>query len=199
MTGNNRGLKWAMRQPLGSYGRRRRKGWATTSIMSLARATPSMSKRARSAPKIRSALSVLLGQSSGSRRVAALISRRFSSAAVVRSEASHNHAATMRTNAPTSAAALKRPRPTHVVMTTVLYLTFGERCCEGVQFGGNGVYAAHAARRAGFYRKPGRSSPQPVCERSWSLSLSLSVSFDLCSVSFVTISAGVVGRGGVPC
>src|SRR6516164_11823510 len=54
------------------------------SMMSLARAALSTSKRARSAPKMRSALSVLLAQSGGKTRVAALISRRFSSAARVR-------------------------------------------------------------------------------------------------------------------
>ena len=65
--------------------------------------------------------------SSGNRRVIALINRKFSSAAVVSTEASHNHAATMRRNAPTSAAALKVPRPIHLAMSSALPFTLDER------------------------------------------------------------------------
>src|SRR6195256_3609960 len=95
--------------------------------MILAAATPSMSKSARSAPKIRSTLSTLLGQSSGKRLVTAFTKRRFASAAVVSSEASQNHTAIISTNAPISATALKTPRPTRVAMSIVLPSTFRER------------------------------------------------------------------------
>ena len=54
--------------------------------MSLAIAMPSTSSSARSAPKMRSALSALLAQSGGSSCVSVLMMRRFWSAAVVRSE-----------------------------------------------------------------------------------------------------------------
>ena len=59
--------------------------------------------------------------------MAALIKRRFSSAAVVRSEAFQNQTTTIMTKAPRSAAALKLPRPTHRAMVTVLRLTLRER------------------------------------------------------------------------
>jgi hypothetical protein len=52
-------------------------------MMSLATAMLSTSKRARSAPKMRSALSILLPQSEGNDRVTVLMSSRFSSAALV--------------------------------------------------------------------------------------------------------------------
>src|SRR5947208_16481812 len=84
--------------------------------MSLASAIPSTSKSARSAPKMRSALSALLAQFAGSRCVTALITRRFSSAAVVRSEAFQNQSATMMMNAAMSAVELNNPRPAHFAM-----------------------------------------------------------------------------------
>jgi hypothetical protein len=56
-------------------------------MMSLAVAMPSTSSSARSAPKMRSALSALLAQSGGSSCVSVLMMRRFWSAAVVRNEA----------------------------------------------------------------------------------------------------------------
>ena len=104
------------------------------SMMSLARATPSTSKRARSAPKMRSALSVLLAQSGGKTRVAALISRRFSSAARVRIEASQSQRTTIRTKAPMSAAALNVPRPIHLAMVSAVPLTTDERYGPFVRF-----------------------------------------------------------------
>ena len=61
----------------------------------LATTMASMSNRARSAPKIRSALSALLPQSKGNLPVTTLMSRRFSSAAAVRRDASHHQAATI--------------------------------------------------------------------------------------------------------
>src|SRR3954466_252799 len=60
-------------------------------MRSLASATPSIRRSARSAPNIRSALSDLLAQSGGRRRVISLIKRRFPSAALVSNEASHSH------------------------------------------------------------------------------------------------------------
>jgi hypothetical protein len=95
--------------------------------MSLASAMPSTSKRARSAPKMRSALSALLAQSGGSKCVAALITRRFSSAAIVRREAFQSQSATMITNAMISAAALNAPCPAHVAMRIACRFTSGER------------------------------------------------------------------------
>lgn len=80
------------------------------SMTILAMATPSISKRARSAPKMRSALSALLPQSNGNAPVTILISRRFSSAIAVRRDASHHQAAMMTAKAPTSAAPLNAPR-----------------------------------------------------------------------------------------
>ena len=59
--------------------------------------------------------------------MAALMRRRFPSAAMIKSEASQSHAATMMTNAPRSAAALKLPRPTQRAMVAVLPLTLRER------------------------------------------------------------------------
>jgi len=52
-------------------------------------------QEARSAPKMRSALSALLPQSNGKAPVTILISRRFSSAAAVSRDASHHQAATI--------------------------------------------------------------------------------------------------------
>src|SRR5215469_12028166 len=80
-------------------------------MTTLAMATPSISKRARSAPKIRSALSTLLPQSNGNLSVTILMSRRFASAAAVRRYAFHHQAATIMAKAPTSAAPLNAPRP----------------------------------------------------------------------------------------
>jgi len=79
--------------------------------MILAAATPSISKSALSAPKIRSTLSTLLGQSSGKRLVTAFTKRRFASAATVSSEASQNHTAIISTNAPISAICFEEAAP----------------------------------------------------------------------------------------
>ena len=64
--------------------------------------------------------------------MAALIRRRFSSAAVVRSEAFQNQTTTIMTKAPMSAATLKLPRPTHRAMVTVLPLTLRKRRGDAV-------------------------------------------------------------------
>ena len=53
--------------------------------------------------------------------------RRFSSAAVVRSEAFQSQIATMITNAKTSAVALNAPRPAHLARRIACRFTFGER------------------------------------------------------------------------
>jgi len=103
------------------------------SMMILAMATPSMSKRARSAPKMRSALSTLLPQSNGNAPVTILMSRRFSSAAAVRRDASHHQAATIMTNAPTSAAPLNAPRPAARPMSITCLFTIGQRLGPHVQ------------------------------------------------------------------
>ena len=70
----------------------------------------SMSKRARSAPKIRNVLSALLPQSKGNLAVAILMSQRCSSVARVRRDASHHQAATIIAKAPPSAAPLNMRR-----------------------------------------------------------------------------------------
>src|SRR6516162_3095099 len=82
----------------------------------------------------RSALSVLFAQSGGKTRVAALISRRFSSAARVRIEASQSQRTTIRTKAPVSAAALNVPRPIHLAMVSAVPLTTDERYGPCVRF-----------------------------------------------------------------
>src|ERR1700731_673165 len=91
-------------------------------MMSLAIAMPSTSSSARSAPKMRSALSALLAQSGGSSCVSVLMMRRFWSAAVVRSEAFHSQSATMMTNERASAVALNAPRPAHRLMGVMVDL-----------------------------------------------------------------------------
>jgi len=82
----------------------------------------------------RSALSVLFAQSGGKTRVAALISRRFSSAARVRIEASQSQRTTIRTKATMSAAALNVPRPIHLAMVSAVPLTTDERYGPCVRF-----------------------------------------------------------------
>jgi hypothetical protein len=101
-------------------------------MMSLAIAMPSTSSSARSAPKMRSALSALLAQSGGSSCVSVLMMRRFWSAAVVRREAFQSQSATMMTNARTSAVALNAPRPAHLARKIACRFTSGERLCAGV-------------------------------------------------------------------
>src|SRR5712671_4271300 len=100
-------------------------------MMSLAIAMPSTSSSARSAPKMRSALSALLAQSGGSSCVSVLMMRRFWSAAVVRREALQSQSATMMTNARTSAVALNAPRPAHLARKIGCRFTSGERLCAG--------------------------------------------------------------------
>src|SRR5215831_18607271 len=104
-------------------------------MTTLAMATPSISKRARSAPKIRSALSTLLPQSNGNLPVTILMSRRFASAAAVRRDASHHQAATIMPKAPTSAAPLNAPRPAARPMSIMCRFTIGQRLDRTFQFG----------------------------------------------------------------
>src|ERR1700731_3345243 len=111
-------------------------------MTSLAIAMPSTSSSARSAPKMRSALSALLAQSGGSSCVSVLMMRRFWSAAVVRSEAFQSQSATMMTNARTSAVALNVPRPAHLARKIACRFTSGERLCAGVSPSARGYFNA---------------------------------------------------------
>lgn len=65
------------------------------------------------------------GQLNGNAPVTVLISRRFSSAAAVRSEASHHQAAIIMTKAPISAAPLNAPRPTARPMSIMCRFMMG--------------------------------------------------------------------------
>jgi hypothetical protein len=69
----------------------------------------------------------LARQSSGKRPVTVLIKRRFSSAAIVSSEASQNHIAMTSTKAQISAKTLNTPRPISVPRSIALPFMPGER------------------------------------------------------------------------
>jgi len=119
---------------------------------------PCTSSSARSAPKMRSALSALLAQPAGSGCVSVLMMRRFWSAAVVRSEAFQSQSAMMMTNARTSAVALNAPPPAHLARKIACRFTSGERLCAGVPPSARG----YAEGRCGPSRSSRRLPGQPL-------------------------------------